>query len=134
MMTSFEIHILKLAQAEQEMCEFEQVQTVAASLSLSRPVLRQSVFIFAISRRVVFCSKTSPRNVSMRYTTMPTTEVYRAVGCLKHNRLYHKERKEWVPFTLMQMDSVRKVYAYCKLEFTVQAVCCDECGKEDAHS
>lgn len=65
---------------------------------------------------------------------MPTTEVDGAVGCLKHNRLYHKERQEWVPFTPGQMDSVRKVYAYCKLEFAVQAVPCDECGKEAACS
>lgn len=33
MMTSFALHILKLAQAEQEMCEFEQAQTMSASLA-----------------------------------------------------------------------------------------------------
>jgi len=65
---------------------------------------------------------------------MPTTEVYGAVGCLEHNRLYHKARQEWVVCTPVPMDSVRQVYAYCQLACAVQAVLCAECGKEDACS
>ena len=51
---------------------------------------------------------------------MFSTDTYGAFGCLKHNRLYHKERGEWVQFTHLQMTAIRAIYTYCNLAFMVQ--------------
>src|SRR5947209_4568663 len=55
-----------------------------------------------------------------RAETMFSTDTYGAFGCLKHNRLYHKERGEWVQFTHLQMTAIRAIYTYCNLAFIVQ--------------
>jgi hypothetical protein len=60
---------------------------------------------------------------------MFSTDTYGAFGCLKHNRLYHKERGEWVQFTHLQMTAIRAIYTYCNLAFIVQQTQCDACRK-----
>ena len=55
-----------------------------------------------------------------RAETMFSTDTYGVFGCLKHNRLYHKERGEWVQFTHLQMTAIRAIYTYCNLAFMVQ--------------
>jgi hypothetical protein len=56
-----------------------------------------------------------------------TVVVYGAIGCLTHLRLQHPVTQEWVQFTEQNMAAVKKVYAYCKLEFTVTPKPCDKC-------
>jgi len=56
-----------------------------------------------------------------------TVVVHGAVGCMEHLQFRHPETKEWIKYTIPQMAAIRKVYAYCKLEFKVIYYPCPEC-------
>jgi hypothetical protein len=56
-----------------------------------------------------------------------------AYGCLTHARFLHPETGEWVQLTPLQLRHVALVYAYCRLQWRVQGIACDQC-QESSHT